>query len=54
MPRFIELMTTETVSMYITCKAFEIRFFFFFLIKYASHAFMYIANVLICIYIECS
>jgi len=25
MPRFIELMTTETVSMYITCKAFEIR-----------------------------
>jgi len=25
MPRIIELMTTENVSMYITCKAFEIR-----------------------------
>ena len=30
MPRIIELMTTENVSMYITCKAFAVRKKFYF------------------------
>jgi len=53
MHKFIELITTENLieignlSMYIT-KAFEIRKKLFISIKYAPHAFIYIAVVLIC------